>query len=101
MFNDRYKMCEKSHIKYDIGVSELRKVFEFNSIKKKILSGFLVILILVIGLSFYNFLAINAINGHTNESVHEEVPLLVADESIALDMSERTSLLRVYLLYGT
>jgi len=81
-------------------VSELRKVFAFNSIKKKILSGFLVILILVIGLSFYNFLAINAINGHTNEIVHEEVPLLVADESIALDMSERTSLLRGYLLYG-
>lgn len=81
-------------------MSELRKVFAFNSIKKKILSGFLVILILVIGLSFYNFLAINAINGHTNEIVHEEVPLLVADESIALDMSERTSLLRGYLLYG-
>lgn len=78
----------------------MRKVFAFNSIKKKILSGFLVILILVIGLSFYNFLAINAINGHTNEIVHEEVPLLVADESIALDMSERTSLLRGYLLYG-
>ncbi|WP_229683221.1 methyl-accepting chemotaxis protein [Virgibacillus oceani] len=72
----------------------------FNSIKRKILFGFSIVVLLVILLGFYNYLAIKAINDNISKIVDDQVPLLITSEKIALNMSERTSLVRGYLLYG-
>lgn len=78
----------------------MKALFQLNSIKKKILFGFSIVLILVIGLGFFNFLAIQAINKNTSEIVDEQMPILIAEDGIALNMAERTALLRGYVLYG-
>lgn len=78
----------------------MKKLFQFNSLKKKILFGFSLVLILVLLLGIYNFLAIKKINDNTNEIVEEQLELLIVDEKIALNMAERTSLVRGYLLYN-
>lgn len=78
----------------------MKKLFRFNSIKKKILFGFSIVLFLVLVLSAYNFLAIKALNDNTDEITKEELPRLIIDDGIAFNMSERTSLLRGYVLYG-
>ncbi|WP_062107416.1 methyl-accepting chemotaxis protein [Bacillus niameyensis] len=78
----------------------MRKIFQFNSIKKKLIFGFSIILFLVVLLGFYNYLAIKALNKNTNEIVKEQLPLLIANEEMALNMSERNLAVRGYLLYG-
>lgn len=78
----------------------MKKLFQFNSLKKKILFGFSLILSLVLLLGIYNFLAIKKINSNTTEIVDQQLELLITDEKIALNMAERTSLVRGYLLYN-
>ncbi|MED3573997.1 methyl-accepting chemotaxis protein [Cytobacillus praedii] len=72
----------------------------FNSLKKKILISFSSVLLLVFLLGLYNSLTIRKLNENTNLVVKEQLSLLIIDEKIALNMSERTSLVRGYLLYG-
>ncbi|MGY0692680.1 methyl-accepting chemotaxis protein [Virgibacillus sp. FSP13] len=78
----------------------MKKLFQFNSLKKKILFGFSFVLLLIILLGVYNFLAIKELNSNTNEIVEEQQPLLILDEKITLNIAQRTSLIRGYLLYG-
>lgn len=77
----------------------MKRLFHFNSLKKKILFSFSLVLVLVILLGIYNFLAIKQLNSNTNEIVNKQISLLVADEKISLNMAQRTSLVRGYLLY--
>lgn len=77
----------------------MKKIFLFNSIKKKVLFGFSIVLFLVLLLGAFNFLAIKSLNDNTNDLVDEQIPLLIVDDQIALNMTERTSLLRGFLLF--
>ncbi|MFB1050149.1 methyl-accepting chemotaxis protein [Paraliobacillus sp. JSM ZJ581] len=74
-------------------------MFQLNSIRKKILFGFSLVMVLVIILGIYNYLAIRSLNQNTSEVVEEQQPVLILANKIALDMAERTSLVRGYLLY--
>ncbi|KUP22551.1 methyl-accepting chemotaxis protein [Paenibacillus sp. DMB5] len=78
----------------------MRKIFQFNSIRKRILFGFSLVMFFVIILGVYNFLAIKALNTNMDEVVKKQLPRLILDEKIVLNMSERTSLVRGYILYG-
>ncbi|MED3552797.1 HAMP domain-containing methyl-accepting chemotaxis protein [Cytobacillus praedii] len=79
---------------------KLNRFMRFNSLKKKILISFSSVLLLVFLLGLYNSLTIRKLNENTNLVVKEQLSLLIVDEKIALNMSERTSLVRGYLLYG-
>lgn len=75
------------------------KLFRFDSIRKKILFGFSIVIFLVIVLGVYNVLAIKKLNDNTTEMVDVYQPFLNLLDDITLDMTERTSLIRGYLLY--
>ncbi|WP_182199975.1 methyl-accepting chemotaxis protein [Paraliobacillus salinarum] len=75
------------------------KLFRFNSIRKKILFGFSIVIFLVVALGVYNVLAIKKLNDNTTEMVDVYQPFLNLVDEIALDMTDRTSLIRGYLLY--
>lgn len=81
-------------------VLNLNRLFQLNSIRKKIVFGFSIVIALVVILGVFNILAIQALNKNTNDMVKKEIPLLKLDEQMALNMSERTSLIRGYILYG-
>lgn len=81
-------------------VLNLNRLFQLNSIRKKIVFGFSIVIALVVILGVFNILAIQALNKNTNDMVNKEIPLLKLDEQMALNMSERTSLIRGYILYG-
>ncbi|MDQ0229019.1 methyl-accepting chemotaxis protein [Metabacillus malikii] len=76
------------------------KMLKLNSIKKKIIFGFSIVLCIVVLLGVFNFLSIKALNDNADKIIEEQLPLLILDEKIALNMSERTSLIRGYILYG-
>ncbi|MGR6898893.1 methyl-accepting chemotaxis protein [Rummeliibacillus sp. BSL5] len=78
----------------------MNRLFQLNSIRKKIVFGFSIVIALVVILGVFNILAIQALNKNTNDMVKKEIPLLKLDEQMALNMSERTSLIRGYILYG-
>ncbi|MED4452435.1 methyl-accepting chemotaxis protein [Metabacillus fastidiosus] len=75
-------------------------MFNFKSIRKKILFGFSIIIILVAIQTAFNFIMINSSNESTKEMVDKELKLLILDEKLALNVSQRTSLIRGYILYG-
>ncbi|MGG3890869.1 CHASE3 domain-containing protein [Metabacillus fastidiosus] len=74
-------------------------MFNFKSVRKKILFGFSIIIILVAIQTAFNFIMINRSNESTKEMVDKQLKLLILDEKLALSVSQRTSLLRGYILY--
>lgn len=78
----------------------MRKLLQFKSIKTKILVGFALIIILVLGMGVGNYLSINQVNSDMEEIVDKQLPLLVLDEDLLYNMSETVSLVRRYFLFG-
>ncbi|MEK3888645.1 methyl-accepting chemotaxis protein [Bacillus sp. FSL K6-3431] len=76
------------------------KRFSFKSIKMKILFGFSLVILLVLLLSTFNFFSINKMNQQAKTIVNKQLPLLIADEKLALNLAQRIVLERSYLLYG-
>lgn len=62
--------------------------------------GFAIVLLLVIGQALYNFLVINDVNQSTEEIVEKELPVLIANEQLALTISSRIAAARGYVLSG-
>jgi methyl-accepting chemotaxis protein len=81
------------------GAKEMKNIFNFRSIRAKILSGFSVVILLVLCLGIFNFISINNITNSTNEIVENRLPELVADETLAFNLSQRIALARGYVLY--
>src|SRR5690554_5521634 len=75
-------------------------MFNFKSIRMKIMLGFSLVILLVIALGVTSTLSINNMNSHTRDIINEELPLLVASEKIALNTSQRLAQARAYVLYG-
>lgn len=69
------------------------------SLKGKILIGFLVVVGLSVLLSGFMIVMMRLSNTETEKMIEKEIPILVVDEQLALNMQERTSLLNSYLLY--
>ncbi|AIF42137.1 methyl-accepting chemotaxis protein [Virgibacillus sp. SK37] len=78
----------------------MRRLLNFNSIKSKILFGFLTIIVLVLIMGIINYVVISNTNEQTKELTERELILLYADEELAYNLSQRIALARGYVLYG-
>ncbi|WP_079475666.1 methyl-accepting chemotaxis protein [Marinococcus halophilus] len=78
----------------------MKEWFNFKSLRAKILTGFLVLILLVTALGVYNFYANSRANAETKDIVEKQLPLLIADEKLAFNMAQRVALSRGYVLFG-
>ncbi|MBX0358201.1 methyl-accepting chemotaxis protein [Halobacillus sp. Nhm2S1] len=69
------------------------------SLKKRILISFSVVIMLTVILSGFNFFATKYTNDRTKDMVDHQLPLLIADEKLALNLSQRIALTRAYVLF--
>ncbi|WLR49973.1 methyl-accepting chemotaxis protein [Bacillus tianshenii] len=70
------------------------------SLRAKILISFFMVIIFSVIMALYNNYSISKVNQETEEIITKEVPLLITDEKLALNISQRISLARGYVLYG-
>ncbi|WP_371069374.1 methyl-accepting chemotaxis protein [Sediminibacillus sp. JSM 1682029] len=76
------------------------KLFQFKRLRTKILAGFSIVILLVVGFGLYNFLSQGKVNQDTESIVTEQLPLLIADERAAFNIAEMIALTRGYVIYG-
>lgn len=69
------------------------------SIKARILLAFGAVILLTVILSGFNYFASHYANENTKDIVDRQVPLLVADEKLAFNLSQRIALTRGYVLF--
>jgi methyl-accepting chemotaxis protein len=77
----------------------LRNLFNFKSVKTKVLVGFLTVIVFMLLLALYVLTNINNTVKNTEEMMNKQVPLLIADEQIQFNMANRAGLVRAYFLY--
>ncbi|NEU32022.1 HAMP domain-containing protein [bacterium LRH843] len=78
----------------------MKSLFTFKSIKSKLLFAFSIVILLVVLLGSYNILTIKKSNEEAKNIVQRELPLLIANEQLAISMANRISTARGYVLYG-
>ncbi|WP_246570001.1 methyl-accepting chemotaxis protein [Lentibacillus saliphilus] len=78
----------------------MRKLFQFKSIKTKILAGFTTIIMFVFLLSLLTYLAFEEVNKQTVEIVDKQVMLMMLNEDLTYNMSEIRSFVRGYALFN-
>lgn len=69
------------------------------SIKMRILLAFSAVILLTVILSGFNYFATKYTNESTRDMVDHQVPLLIADEKLAFNLSQRIALTRGYVLF--
>lgn len=79
----------------------MKKLLQFKSIRTKLMFSFSLVLLLVIILGIYNFIAVNKTNNDTEWIVDEQLPILVAGEHLTIDTVQSLASVRGYILYGT
>lgn len=72
----------------------------FKSIKSKLLAAFSLVIVFVLLLGVYNISVIMKSNREAEQIVQKELPLLIANEQMALTMANRISTARGYVLFG-
>ncbi|ARF17060.1 methyl-accepting chemotaxis protein [Sporosarcina ureae] len=75
-------------------------MFTFKSIRGKLLTGFSIVVVLIILLGLFIFSTLHANNEATRNILEKELPLLIADEQLSLDMANRISSSRGFILTG-
>jgi methyl-accepting chemotaxis protein len=75
-------------------------MFQFKSIKTKLLGAFSIVIVLVILLGIYNISVVVKSNQSAEMIMKKELPLLIANEQMALTMANRISTARGYVLFG-
>ncbi|MEK5037479.1 methyl-accepting chemotaxis protein [Sporosarcina sp. FSL K6-3457] len=78
----------------------MKKFLNFKSIKGKLLFTFSLVIFAVILLGVYNISVIMKSNKETRSILESELPLLIANEQMALSMANRISTARGYVLFG-
>lgn len=73
---------------------------KFKSIKSKLLFAFTLVIFVVILLGVYNISVVMKSNKEAKNIVENELPLLIANEQMALTMANRISTARGYVLFG-
>lgn len=77
----------------------MKRRFQFKSIRTKILMGFSIVFILLLLFAIANIFSIMKTNHLVDEMVDDEYEALITSKNLAINMQERTSMLRGYLLY--
>src|SRR5699024_504538 len=80
--------------------SNMGKLFNFKSIKAKILSGFIIIMVILLLFSGFIYLAMDKMRDQSEAVVDKELQLLIADSNFANNMLEVRALTNLYLLTG-
>lgn len=75
-------------------------MFTFKSIRTKMLFGFSIVVFLVVILGAYIFNTLNNNNNTIENILEKELPMLIADEQLALRMSNRIATSRGYIITG-
>ena len=78
----------------------MKRMFIFKSIKSKLLFAFSLVISLVVVLGAYNFSVTVKSNNEAKNIVNKELPILIANEQLALSMANRISTARGYILFG-
>lgn len=73
---------------------------KFKSIKSKLLFAFTLVIFVVILLGVYNISVVMKSNNEAKNIVEKELPVLIANEQMALTMANRISTARGYVLFG-
>ncbi|MFC4023888.1 methyl-accepting chemotaxis protein [Oceanobacillus longus] len=77
----------------------LKKLYNFKSIRTRVLSGFAVVILLVLIFILFNSYMIRTTNEQTTEIMDYQLSLLIVDENLANNMATREAYLRGYLLF--
>ncbi|MES1044972.1 HAMP domain-containing protein [Heyndrickxia oleronia] len=75
-------------------------MFSFKSIKAKMLFGFSLVILLVIGLGIYNFSVTVSSNKTAQNIANSELPLLSANKGLVATIANRIATARGYVLFG-
>ncbi len=78
----------------------MRNIFNFKSIKSKIIAAFSVVILLVFLLGIYNYTAIKQINQDTTNIIENDLQQLIANKGMETTMANRISTARGYILSG-
>lgn len=81
-------------------MKKLNQMFNFKSIRARIMFGFTIVTLLVVALGGYIFFEFRAINQNTEEIQQENLPLLIANEQMVTSIINMRSASRGYLLTG-
>src|SRR5699024_3836735 len=74
------------------------KLFNFKSIKAKILSGFIIIMVMLLLFSGFIYLAMDKMRDQYEAVVDKELPLVIADSNLANNMLDDRDINNVYIL---
>ena len=75
-------------------------MFNFKSIRAKMLFGFSIVIVLIFLLGGYLNYVLNDINNTTEEILEKELPLLIADEQLVITLANRMEASKGYVLTG-
>ncbi|MEG0437672.1 MAG: methyl-accepting chemotaxis protein [Solibacillus sp.] len=78
----------------------MNKLFNFKTIRAKILSAFFVIVIFIFGFSTYSYFSNQRVITAAENIVEKELQILIASEKLASSISNRTSAAKSYVLTG-
>lgn len=78
----------------------MKRLFNFKSIAAKILFGFGLVLLLFVIYGIFNIYALSKTNNNVVQMNEDELPLMKTSYEIAMDVSNRTSILRAFMIYG-
>lgn len=63
--------------------------------------GFLIILLLVLTINTFTYISLNKVNDDSEEIINDQLPLLIANKTLAHNISERVSAAQGYIMFGT
>ncbi|MBW8349810.1 HAMP domain-containing protein [Bacillus sp. IITD106] len=78
----------------------MKNLFNFKSLKMKILVGFFLVILLFVAFGAYNFITVFSVNKSTKNIVSKDLQLLIADEQMATRMANSIGLASGYVVFG-
>ncbi|WP_249308507.1 methyl-accepting chemotaxis protein [Lederbergia citrea] len=78
----------------------MKNLFNFKSLKMKILVGFSLVIFLFIAFGAYIFISVNNVNTDTDRMVSKDLQLLIAGEQMAVRMANSIGLASGYVVFG-
>lgn len=75
------------------------KKIGFKSLRRRILTGFLAVVLLTAVIIGYNVIQMRETNRQAEALIEQEMPVLIVNEQLAINMLERMHLLNSYVLY--
>lgn len=77
----------------------MKKIFNFKTIRTKVLVAFSAVIVAIILYSSYNVISISQMNEYSEEIIEKQLELLIVDEDLTNNMLNRSGLVRAYMLY--